>query len=116
MRFLIDEMFGAEVAVELVKAGHDGMHLAEAGLIGASDADVLARAVADDRVLVTENGPDFLMLLDQRSALGLALTPVVVALKRRLGRGATMNRALADRLVRWATDNPDPYRHVHWLP
>jgi hypothetical protein len=114
---LIDEMFGTQVAVQLAKAGHDGLHVVEAGLVAASDADVLARAVADDRVLVTENGQDLIPLLDQRSAAGLGLTPVVIALKRRLGSGGQgMNLALADRLVRWAEQNPEPYRHVHWLP
>lgn len=117
MRFLIDEMFGALVTVHLIEACHDALHVVGAGLAGAPDADVLARAVADNRVLVTENALDFVPLLDERSAAGLGLTPVVIALKRALPRGgAAMNRALADRLVRWAKDCAEPYRHVHWLP
>lgn len=117
MRFLIDEMFGALVAVHLIEAGHDALHVVGAGLAGAPDADVLARAVADNRVLVTENALDFVPLLDERSAAGLGLTPVVIALKPALPRGGpAMNRALADRLVRWAKDSADPYRHIHWLP
>ena len=68
MRFLIDEMFGPQVAILLTEAGHDGLHVAEAGLVGSPGVDVLARAVADDRVRVTENGQDLIPLLDQRCA------------------------------------------------
>lgn len=116
MRFLVDEMFGAEVALRLARSGHEAQHVAEAGLAGAPDRDVLARAVAEDRVVVTENAADFVPLLEERSAAGLPLTAVVVALKRSLPRGpGAMNRALADGLDAWAKANPDPYRHVHGL-
>jgi len=116
VRFLIDQMFGTLVAIRLTEAGHDGLHVAEVGLSSASDDEVLSRAVSDDRVLVTENGPDFIRLLDELSMAGLRLTPVVIALKRSLPGGAAMNHALAEQLVRWAKEHPAPYRHVHWLP
>jgi predicted nuclease of predicted toxin-antitoxin system len=116
VRFLIDEMFGGEVAVRLRAEGHDAAHVGELGLAGAADRDVLARATGDDRVVVTGNAVDFIPLLDERTAAGLPLSPVVIALKRSLPRGAgAMNRALAESLVRWAKAHPDPYRHVHWL-
>jgi hypothetical protein len=118
VRFLIDEMFGAQVASHLGGAGHDAVHVGEAGLLSSSDEDVLSRAVKDDRVLVTENVDDFVVLLSRRSAAGLALTPVVIARKGSSPRrgGEAMNDALAERLVRWAKENPVPYRHLHWLP
>lgn len=116
MRFLVDEMFGADVARRLTEAGHDAFHVHDVGLSGAADHDVLVRAVEDGLVVVTENAVDFVPLLEQRSAAGLPSTPVVIALKRGLPRGAgAMNGALADRLARWAEEHPDPYHHVHWL-
>ncbi len=118
MRFLVDEMFGAQVAWLLTDAGHDGVHVSEVGLLSSSDDDVLAWAVADDRVVVTENARDFVPLLDERSVAGHPLTPVVFALKRSLPRSNrdAMHRALAERLMRWAEEYPVPHRHVHWLP
>jgi hypothetical protein len=104
VRFLI-EMFGVQVAV----------HLADVELLSAPDADVLSRAVADDRVLVTENADDFIALLAEREKAGLPLAAVVIARKPSV-RGRAMHRALAERLVRWARENREPYRHVHWLP
>ncbi len=116
MRFLIDEMFGPEVASCLGALGHDAVHVRELGMGGAPDDDVLARAVAEGRIVVTENAADFLILLEQRTAAGLPVTPVVVAPKRHLPRSAgALAPALAERLARWAEDHPAPYRHAHWL-
>jgi hypothetical protein len=38
--------------------GFDAVHVQELGLRGASDADILARAIADDRIIVTSNAED----------------------------------------------------------
>jgi predicted nuclease of predicted toxin-antitoxin system len=118
VRFLIDEMFGARLASHLTDAGHDALHVGEAGLLSASDDDVLSHAVTDDRVLVTENADDFAVLLSERSAAGLALGPVVIARKGSLPRqgGEAMHHALAEALIKWAKQNPEPYPHMHWLP
>jgi len=35
------------------------VHVQELGLCGASDADVLARAISEDRITVTSNAEDF---------------------------------------------------------
>lgn len=116
MRFLVDEMFGPDVAERLRAAGHDALHVRQLGLAGADDSDVLARAVDEDRVVITENAADFVVLLDQRVAAGTALVPVVIVLKRNLPPGAgAMNHALAEKLSAWAASNADPYRHVHWI-
>jgi predicted nuclease of predicted toxin-antitoxin system len=116
VRFLVDEMFGAKVAVRLAAVGHDALHVAELGLSGAADRDVLVRAAADDRVVVTENAVDFLPLLDERTAAGDVVPVVVIALRRTLPRPAgAMHHALVERLDRWAAAHPSPYRHAHWL-
>jgi predicted nuclease of predicted toxin-antitoxin system len=116
VRFLIDEMFGAEVAICLVEAGHDGVHVADLGLCGATDRDVVTRAATEDRVVVTENAADFLPLLDEMIAAGDTVPAVVIALKRSLPRRAgALHHAQVGRLVQWADANPEPYRHAHWL-
>jgi predicted nuclease of predicted toxin-antitoxin system len=39
--------------------GFDAVHVQELGLRGASDADILARTIADDRIIVSSNAEDF---------------------------------------------------------
>ena len=53
MRFLVDEALQDEVAHRLAEAGHDTSHIRLLGLAGHTDDDVMALAVAEDRVLVT---------------------------------------------------------------
>lgn len=117
MRFLIDEMFSAVVARHLTDLGHDARHVRDLGLAGHPDDEVFRQAIAEDRIVVTENAVDFVPLLDAAASAGVATPPVLLALKRTLpaDAGATANQ-LARRLARWAGNHPDPYRHVHWLP
>lgn len=116
MRFLIDEMFGPDLVTHLQAAGFGADHVRDLGLSSAEDRDVLARAAEDDSVVVTENAADFIPLLDARTAAGLPTPPVVIALERNLPAAAgAMHHALADKLARWAKDQPNPYRHVHYL-
>ncbi|MEQ8717747.1 MAG: DUF5615 family PIN-like protein [Acidimicrobiales bacterium] len=115
MRFLLDEMYSEQVAELLVARGHDALHVRAIGLGGASDGDVLARAVEDRRTLVTENASDFLPLLDQRQSAGLPMTPVLVALTASRGVSGALHARLATEIDRWAADNEDPYAHAHWL-
>lgn len=109
-------MFGPDVARRLTEAGHAATTVREVDLGGAEDAEVLAYAVANDHVVVTENAADFVPLLDARIAAGHQVVPVVIALERRLPRGAgAIAHRLADNLTAWAAGNPQPYRHAHWL-
>ncbi len=116
MRFLLDEMYGEHVAELLRTRGHEAVHVRDVGLGGATDRDVLARAADERRTLVTENAADFLPLLDQRQSAGMPMTPVLVA--RTAGRGVSgaLHTRLAEAIDAWAADEPDPYRHAHWLP
>jgi predicted nuclease of predicted toxin-antitoxin system len=116
VRFLIDEMFSPAVARHLTDLRHDARHVRDLGLTGRADDEVLDRATAEDRVVVTENAVDFVALLDAAASAGLVTAPVVLALKRTLPAGAgALAHELAKRLARWADNHPDPYRHVHWL-
>lgn len=77
MRLLIDESLQHDLAGVLSSHGHDAVHVADVGLQGAPDVEVLAKARADDRVVVTAD-TDFGTLL----ALSGASGPSVVLLRR----------------------------------
>lgn len=115
MRFLLDEMYAPKVAALLGERRHDAVHVADLGLAGAPDEDVLARSVAEGRTLVTENASDFVPLLDLRQVAGLSMTPVLLALKEGRGTGGRLHARLARDIDRWAVAHPQPYAHVHWL-
>jgi Domain of unknown function (DUF5615) len=100
--FLVDEMFPA-AAAELLRTRHgrDAVHVTEAGLRGADDAQVAAAARAQGRAVVTENVADYAAERD---------LVLVFVLKKNLPTGA----ALARILDRWDNDHPDPYLGPHW--
>lgn len=104
--FLIDEMFPTAAAVLLRETyGHDAIHVAEAGLRGAEDADVAALARAAGRAVVTENVADF---AEERDLL------LVFVLKKKLPAGGGQAAALEKILDGWAHEYPDPYLGPHW--
>lgn len=106
--FLIDEMFPLAAAVLLRDSyGHDAVHVAEAGLRAAGDAQVAAAARGQGRAVVTENVADFAAERD---------VVLVFVLKRNLPSGGGQAAALAKALDRWAHDHPDPYLGPHWPP
>lgn len=115
MRFLLDEMYSERVAERLAEQGHDAVHVRSIGMAGAADADVLSRAAEEGRALVTENAADLLPLLDQRQGAGLAMAPVLIALKAGRGQGGGLHARLADDISAWAAAQPAPYAHAHWL-
>jgi hypothetical protein len=104
--FLVDEMFPPTAAVLLrEKYGHDAVHVSEAGLQAADDAQVAAVARAEGRAVVTENVADFAAERD---------VVLVFVLKKNLPAGGGQAAALAAALDRWAHDHPDPYLGPHW--
>ena len=104
--FLVDEMFPPAAAVLLrEKYGHDAVHVSEAGLQSAEDAQVAAAARAEGRAVVTENVADFAAERD---------VVLVFVLKRNLPAGGGQAAALAAVLDRWAHEHPDPYLGPHW--
>jgi Domain of unknown function (DUF5615) len=104
--FLIDEMFPAATA-EILRDTHgqDAVHVREAGLSAADDAQVAATARAEGRAIVTGNVADF------AAERNLAL---IFVLKKNLPAGGGQAAALAKVLDRWAHDFPDPYLGHHW--
>jgi len=61
IRYLVDEHVATAVATGLRKRGIDVATIAEAGLLGAEDVDLLAFADEENRVMVTQDR-DFLRL------------------------------------------------------
>lgn len=62
MRFLVDEAVSHLVVSALIQDGHDAVHVRDRGLRGVDDASILAHAMSDGRVIVTQD-TDFGTLL-----------------------------------------------------
>lgn len=58
MKFLVDQSAGARVLTTLRALGHDAVIVSQIMPANAEDADILARAVAEERIIVT-NDKDF---------------------------------------------------------
>lgn len=56
MRLFLDQMFRVELAERLRALGHDVSRASEVGLSRADDADILAQAIAERRILITLDG------------------------------------------------------------
>ena len=74
---MVDACLSPRVAEELRRAGHDAAHVAERAMLAAPDPDVLDRAVAEGRALVSAD-TDFGTLLARRRAT----EPSVVLFRR----------------------------------
>lgn len=81
MRFLVDANLSPRLIPLLVEAGHEATHVFDLGLGQASDEIIMARAHAEQRVVVTAD-TDFVTML----ALTGASLPSVVLVRRATGR------------------------------
>jgi len=83
MKFKLDENFGQSVHDVFTRRGFDCHTVHDEGLVGADDPDVLAAAIAEDRVLVTLDR-DFtnILLYPPEATAGVA----VVQLGKRTSR------------------------------
>lgn len=114
MKWLIDEMLPPAVAGELNALGHDAVSVAEAGLAGEPDESVYAEALAQGRVVATENASDFAAIVTHRLANEQPCVPVVLVRKADHPHGGALAHHLARRLHQWAQRNPDPYPGPYW--
>jgi hypothetical protein len=111
LKFLLDEMYPPALAQSLRAGGIEVSTVAEQGLAGRSDPDVLAAAAADGYVLVTENVSDFTRIAAERLSAGGHHPGLLIALSSRFSRRPSgvpkiaavirslVDEELADRLV-----------------
>lgn len=104
------------VAAELLnRRGHDAVAVHDVELAGAADPDVFDHAVADRRLVVTENFADYSLLVTQRLSNDQPCVPVVFVHKPDFPSGGALAVHLAERLDSWAVAHPEPYVGLHWL-
>lgn len=89
MRFLVDENRSPQIAELLAGAGHDAVHVRNVGMHTARDADVLAAARTEGRVVISAD-TDFGDLLSSSNAGG----PSILLLRRQQQRRASDIAAL----------------------
>jgi predicted nuclease of predicted toxin-antitoxin system len=58
-KLLLDENLSPAIALTLTREGFDVVHVRDRGLLQATDVDVFARALQEDRILVTSDVDDF---------------------------------------------------------
>ena len=97
MKLFIDECLSPRLAAELNATGqHDAAHPRDRGRLGDPDHIVLARCLAEDRAIVTENAVDFRKLLGREELHpGLIIMPSV-------GRGRSV-QLMTDAIAYLAT-------------
>jgi hypothetical protein len=98
VKLLLDEMWSPTIAIELRRRGHDVEAVpARSDLRSTPDDTVYAAAIAEDRVLLTENVPDFRRRALRRLDEGTSHPGLVFAFRNSFRRG---DRGDIGRLVR----------------
>jgi len=105
VKFLIDSMLPPRVADLLGALGHDATTPTQLGAHNLPDDVLVQLAVADDRVIVTENASDF------AATTGCA----VLLVRKSWWPAASLAETLAGALDGWANANAEPGRWAHWL-
>lgn len=114
---MLDEMFSPEIAVALVKRGHDVVAVAaDPGLVGLPDEQILEWATGQERCLVTENVRDFEVLRRAAAAQGRAHAGLIYSSPQRFPRGRRFVGALVGALDQMiATGQVPGADEVCWL-
>ncbi len=97
MKFLADMGLGRSTVAFLRAQGHDAVHLREQGLQQLEDDEIVEKARAEGRVILTHD-LDFGRII----AVGRASVPSVITFRLNDMRPAQVNRYLAEVLARFA--------------
>jgi Domain of unknown function (DUF5615) len=107
VKLLLDEMYADKLAQALRDQGIDAATVAELGLAGRSDPDVLAAATDGGYALLTENVSDFARLCGEHVATGRHHPGVLIALSSRFSRRPAGYRAIVTAVAAVAADQLD---------
>ena len=89
MKLLLDEMYSVVVAEQLRSRGHDVVSVNEPSyrwLAGRTDVEIYTAAVAEDRVIVTEDVKDFMPLEAAGVVAGKPRPGIIFTTNRRFPR------------------------------
>ena len=115
LRLLLDEHFSPEVARQLRSRGHDVIAARERiELHGLTDRDLLAAAVEERRVLVTENVADFVELHRQSVVRGGPHAGLIFTSPRRFPRTRRAIGRLVRALDALVADGPQDLEGQTW--
>ena len=120
LKLLLDENLSPKVAEWLRDAGIDAVHVRDRGILQATDHDVLGKAYAEDRVLVTANVGDFLKLARARDLHagivvlddGGLLRDEQLEIIRRALEAMLRERNMVNRVLRVSTDGKMTFEEV----
>jgi predicted nuclease of predicted toxin-antitoxin system len=107
LRLLLDEHFSRAIAEQLRARGHDVAAVTERDeLRGIGDEALLAFATAERRALVTQDVPDFTVLLQDAAVVGSTHYGVVFTHERAFPRSKAGIGALVSALEELLSVNP----------
>lgn len=104
---LLDEMLSDDIADQLRKRDHDALAVvADTGLVGLPDDQILAQAASTGRALVTANIKDFMPLDAQYRASGRQHAGLILLSTKTFPQDRSFASAVVDALVALLT-RPD---------
>ena len=120
MRLLLDAMYAPAIAEQLRQRGHDVVAArARDDLADLSDPDLLAAVLAEQRVIVTENVIDFMVLDAEFRRAGRDHAGIIMATARRYPRrrGAGIGQLVMalDAWLRERADEAIASSMIWWL-
>jgi uncharacterized protein with PIN domain len=105
-RLLVDEMFALTLARRLVYLGLDCRSIADPpNLTALSDEEIAEAALAEDRVLVTDNAFDFELIRHRRLEAGQPMPGLIYASDDRFPRNNAFMAHLSEALFRAANEH-----------
>lgn len=97
---LLDEMLSDDIADQLRKRGHDVLAVvADTGLVGLADDQILAQAAAQGRALVTANIKDFMPLDAAYKMAGRQHAGLIVISTKTFPQNCSFTAAVGDALA-----------------